>query len=201
MNLKDRPFVIKVQQLKDIVVNPVQNPFSDYEPVRTGEAALTKAIRRWHVTGRWRFSQFIIYLPPQTFQEMDLSKAKEMLHHYLQNQINEHSDHIVLFKKYISRVLINSFLFLGFCLILVSLINNQHLIPHLAPIIRKVLSEGFTVVGWVVLWRPIDLILDRLGELRRKNLIYHKLIEVPLYFKEEHQDLIGPCNKSDRSSA
>lgn len=46
----------------------------------------------------------------------------------------------------------------------------------------KVLTEGFTVIGWVVLWKPVELVINELGQLRRKNKIYQNLLNTSIQF-------------------
>jgi hypothetical protein len=42
------------------------------------------------------------------------------------------------------------------------------------------MEEGLTIIGWVAMWRPIDIYLYRWWPLRRLGRYYRKLAEIPV---------------------
>lgn len=182
MSKAQNNFILKVHKLIDLVVAPSQDPFSDYEPARSGESALLRAIRQWEATGRWDFSFIMIHIPNKKFDEIDCTQISQQFTHYLKGQLAENKEQLYLFKLNLLRILKNAFLFLTLCMVLVSIFANPSFMPSIPPILRKVLTEGFTVIGWVVLWLPVELIINTLGQLRQKNKIYLKLLNAPIRF-------------------
>ncbi|MDR3504179.1 MAG: hypothetical protein P4L79_16545 [Legionella sp.] len=175
--MKELPqnFIVKIHDLIDLVVAPKQNPFSNYEPEYTGKAALPHAIRRWDSAGCKDFSNIIIHLPSQKVEQTDKNKVSKMFYHYIKNRLEENKDNMFLFRRALTRSFRNAIIFLTFCMILVSILNAPSMLPNM-PILRSVLTEGFTVIGWVALWRPVELLLNDLGILRKESTIYHKLL-------------------------
>lgn len=180
-NMQDLPqsFIVKVHELIDLVVAPKQNPFSNYEPECTGKAALPRAIRRWESAGCHNFSKIVIHLPSKKVAETDTNKVSKMFYHYIKNRLEENKDNMFLFRRVLTRSLRNAIVFLSFCMILVSILNAPSILPNM-PILRSVLTEGLTVIGWVALWRPVELLINDLGILRTESNIYHKLLEAEI---------------------
>jgi hypothetical protein len=66
---------------------------------------------------------------------------------------------------------LNGFLFLGVCLLLSGLFASD-LLKIVPGIIWGVQSEGFTIIGWVGLWHPVELLLYDGIPIRQQNEIY-----------------------------
>ncbi len=134
------------------------------------------------MTGCWDFSNIIINLPSKKLNEIDTNQISAKFIHYLRGQLEENMEKMYLFKKNLIRVFRNAFLFLTLCMLLVSIFAHPSFMPNMPQVIRKVLTEGFTVIGWVVLWKPVELVINELGQLKKKNKIYKKLINTPIKF-------------------
>lgn len=174
------PFVIKVHNLIDILVAPAKNPLSNYEPTHRGEAALETSIRRWYLSGRQEISSIDIHLPSEQMKVEDLNVVREKFYRYLQGQLDDNKEDLFLFKKNLFYVFRNAILFLTFCMTLVVIIANESVFPNMPPLMRSVLKEGLTVIGWVSLWRPTELTLSEFGQLKKENLVYKKLLDAPI---------------------
>lgn len=176
--MKESPehFVVKVHDLIDLVMAPKQNPFSDYEPECNGQAALPRAILRWEASGHCDFSKVMIHLPSRKADEIDKNKVSNMFYHYIKNRLEENKDNMFLFRRNLTHAFRNAMIFLTFCMGLVTILNSPSVLPNM-PIFRSVLTEGLTVIGWVALWRPVELVINELGLLRKERFIYEKLLK------------------------
>lgn len=181
MKISQQPFVVKVHELIDLVIPPKQNPFSDYDLKCIGKAALPRAIRNWEASGSSDFSKITIHLPSKKIETMDKEKASDRFYHYIESQLEENNASLSLFRKNLSRAFCNALIFLSCCMGLVTLLNSPSVLPNM-PIIRSVLTEGFTVIGWVALWGPVELLINELGILRQEKWIYQKLFKATLEF-------------------
>jgi hypothetical protein len=176
---KSENFVVKVHELIDLVIAPQQNPFSDYELECNGQAALPRAIIRWESKGCYDFSKIMIHLPIDKAKETDKNIVSKIFYHYITNRLEENKDNMFLFRRNLTHALRNAIIFLSFCMGLVTLLNSPAILPNM-PIFRSVLTEGLTVIGWVALWRPVELLLNDLGLLRKERLIYQKLLKAKI---------------------
>lgn len=181
MKESPRNFIIKVHDLTDLVVAPPQVPFSDYKPECQAKAAILLAIRKWDTEGRYNFSTVSIHLPQNKLQELDKEYACKMLQHYFEEQLEENKESLILFRKNIVRTFRNAIIFLGCCMATVSMINTPTITPPM-PVFRRVLTEGLTVIGWVVFRRPVEFILYDLHVFRTTKTIYQKLLKASIEF-------------------
>ncbi|MGQ3892599.1 hypothetical protein [Legionella sp. CNM-4043-24] len=169
-------FVVKVHDLIDLVVAPKQNPFSDYEPECNGQASLPRAILRWESAGSRDFSTIDIHLPSKKAREADTDHVSNMFYHYMTNRVEENNDKMFLLRRNLSHAFRNALIFLTFCMGLVTLLNSSSFASGM-PVFRSVLTEGLTVIGWVALWRPVELLINDLGLLRKERFIFQKLLK------------------------
>ncbi len=177
---KNQNITIKIHDLKNLFIAPKQNPLSNYECIRSGEAALPRAIRFHDVMGTWDHVKLIIQLPYNKIESMKVDTIHDSLHQYLKGLLEENQFNLFIFRRNAIRIFRNAFLFLAFCMALITIIGNETFLPNMPPFLRTVLVEGFTVVGWVVLWRPLELVLNELGPMKRKKMICQKLLVAPI---------------------
>jgi hypothetical protein len=45
---------------------------------------------------------------------------------------------------------------------------------------QPVLQEGLTIIGWVAMWRPLDIYLYRWWPIRHLGKVYRKLSQMPV---------------------
>lgn len=65
--------------------------------------------------------------------------------------------------------------FLGVC------VSLREFLPLLLPQGRsRILDEGLLIIGWVALWRPVEVFLYDWWPVRRRLLLYRKLACVPV---------------------
>jgi len=66
-------------------------------------------------------------------------------------------------------------LFLGFCLAIIHVF-----LPRGTSTMSDVGREGLTIVGWVAMWRPMEIYLYDWWPLKRRGRIHAKLSEMPV---------------------
>ena len=65
--------------------------------------------------------------------------------------------------------------FLVFCLLARGVANH-----YLDGFLGHVLDEGLLIIGWVALWRPIEIFLYDWWPLRRELLIHRRIERLPV---------------------
>ena len=175
--MQKRNLIIKLKELKDLLIPPTQDLLSDYDYIQSGEAALPRAIQYINPKEFKKLEEIEIYLPSSVVSEDNIEKIRLLIHRYLHFQMEEDNKKMVLFKHNTFRIFRNAILFLIVCMAIVTIIGMETFVPNLPPLMRSVLVEGFTVVGWVVMWRPIELILNQWTALKIETQIYKKLLE------------------------
>lgn len=171
---------IKIRDVKDLFVAPTQDPLSNYEYIQSGEAAFARAIRLLNTEKNKTISTIDICLPDSTIQSITIPELRRMIHYYLHFQLKDNNQNLILFKNDTKRILCNAIIFLFICMAIVTILGIESFIPHLPPLMRSVLVEGFTVIGWVVMWRPIELILNQWTALKIEEKVYKKLLKAEI---------------------
>lgn len=180
MHKLNQNLIVKVKDIKDLFIAPIQDPLSDYEYIQNGETALTYIISYIDPKQSKGLSTISIYIPTASFQEINKEKICRDIHHYLTSQIKENQKKLIIFKHNTTRIFRNAIIFLIICMAIVTVLGLPSFLPNMPPLMRSVLVEGFTVIGWVVMWRPIELILNQWTTFKLENKIYEKLLKATI---------------------
>jgi hypothetical protein len=65
--------------------------------------------------------------------------------------------------------------FLFFCLLIIQLLSTLK-----GGLINTMLSEGFTIIGWVAMWEPINVFLYGWWPIVQKRKIYRKILSMDI---------------------
>jgi hypothetical protein len=68
-------------------------------------------------------------------------------------------------------------IFLAVCLLLSSAIDET---CPFSPFLNRLFSESFLIVGWVAMWRPIELSLCEWWPFRHELRVYERIGKMPL---------------------
>lgn len=120
-----------------------------------------------HATMHGIHSHFPIKVPNGVSKEHLL----EALHEEFEQYMHHANDEYEFTKKRAKRYLVSGFLFLLFCLSL----------GHIARVwivgFGRIVEESTLVAGWVAMWRPIELFLYDLPELRKQKHLYQQILK------------------------
>jgi hypothetical protein len=162
---------VKLQSLNQLFDSMDPAPFHE----RDLDADAAEYILSWaqehHVTTPLRL---VIHLA-QPAEQPDLEPlVAGSIHHYFKYRalLNRRALRHLLRDGWISSLI--GLAFLGACTL-----AAQRLAPQL-PSGGRLIEEGLTIIGWVAMWRPIDIYLYRWWPLRRLGRYYHKLSEIPV---------------------
>ncbi|ANV25349.1 hypothetical protein ATN81_24330 [Agrobacterium pusense] len=75
------------------------------------------------------------------------------------------------------RALLTGSIFLAVCLLLSSVIDET---CPFSPFLNRLFSESFLIVGWVAMWRPIELSLYEWWPFRHELRVYERIGKMPL---------------------
>ncbi|MCC6201429.1 MAG: hypothetical protein IT494_00315 [Gammaproteobacteria bacterium] len=110
--------------------------------------------------------------PPEPAGEIE--RIADSVHHFFayRSTLNRLDLRRLVYEGWISRVI--GLLFLTSCILI------AHTLVRGGSVVSLVLREGLTLVGWVAMWRPLDICLYRWWPIRRLGRIYDKLASVPI---------------------
>jgi len=116
----------------------------------------------------------VVYLPPDYSAKHppDLGTG---IHHYFAYRAEETRRRLRIFFREGRTALIAGVTFLFVCIALrqLALMTTHGLIAEIA-------DEGLYIVGWVAMWRPLELFLYDWRPIRRRERLFAKLAEIPV---------------------
>lgn len=108
----------------------------------------------------------------------DTSVLESAIRHHFAHRAGEAASNLRFLVSNGKRDLVVGFLFLFICGTL-GLLAGQLLPPN----VGKLVQEGFLIIGWVALWRPVDLFLYELRPLRHERDLLGALCNMDVRFE------------------
>jgi len=78
------------------------------------------------------------------------------------------------------KALQNGLIFLAICLLLSTVFEGADFLPEF---LRRFLSEGVIIVGWVSLWHPVEVLLYEWWPPSRENRLYERIRQMDIVLK------------------
>lgn len=166
-----RHIEVKLQSLNQLFDSMDPSPFHERDLDANAAEYILSWAQEHHVNTPLRLVVHLAQPPEQTDFEPLVAGS---VHHYFRYRelLNRRSLRQLLRVGWVSAVIGLSFL--GTCML-----AAQKLAPHL-PGGGRVIEEGLTIIGWVAMWRPIDIYLYGWWPLHRLGRYYQKLSRIPV---------------------
>ncbi len=119
----------------------------------------------------------VIYLPvgPPTGGGPDLVTG---IHHYFSYRAEETRRRLRIFFRDGRIALVVGVTFLFVCIAL-----RQLILMVTKGLIGEIADEGLYIVGWVAMWRPLEIFLYDWRPIRRRQRLFAKLAEIPIVIR------------------
>lgn len=115
--------------------------------------------------------EIVIYVPPSEFsQETELSLKEAIKNHFLYKKVLTEIDLRKLLQRGRRNITI-AVIFLFLCLLMIRLLSTFE-----SGLLKTMLSEGLTIIGWVAMWEPINVFLYGWWPIVQKRNIYEKIL-------------------------
>jgi hypothetical protein len=162
---------IRLRELRQLFNTLDPSPFHERDLDPAAEEYLVSAAREIGV----RPSKLVLHLPAQTTNE-EVAGAVTAIRHYFEYRSRHTRQQLRLLLGRGAISLSIGLVFLVVCLLL------RQLLAGLNDSGTTILSEGLLILGWVAMWRPVEVFLyDWWPELGRRRLfdrITHMQIEI-----------------------
>jgi hypothetical protein len=148
--------VVQVGAIRDLFTAPDTDPLAQHEGEVMGEPALLRVARRLMSERKMSGARTLVVLLPGDKIEAGLAeRARRALVRYCTLKLDDNDAEVRLMRREAGRLLLRGVLILLVCVGVSSLFRSEA-ITFLPPLINNVLGEGFNVIGWVMLWRPVE---------------------------------------------
>lgn len=177
----DNNIVLELSDIRHLIAPPDFNPFSESMEEFLGESSITRIIRRlepgWKL--RRKKMHLTIKLPPDQLKpglKQDVDTAVERFCH---EKIEDNKMKLRNLRWGGLRALPFAFLFLAICLSLGGLIGNG-VLTIIPEGLQSAFGEGFTIIGWVSFWRPVETLLFDPISIWHENEILEYIMDMDI---------------------
>lgn len=165
---------VKLDNIRHLFQKPEFDPFIVQNSSSSGIDQIVSKLKPKSLTRKVRTT---ILLPAHELSENVEQLTSEALHRYCSAKIDRIANDLASLRGQGIRALQRGLVFLAVCLVVSTLFDGLENLPGL---LRRFLSEGFLIAGWVSLWHPIELLLYDWGPYWRKKQIYERIEDMEL---------------------
>ena len=178
---KDYEITVHLDNIQDLFAVPAGDHFSENLRFVSGVEFIKSELKpeMWKQEARTRAT---IFLPKEAIEHDTAAKIKDALNRYCQFKVRQNKKTIVALRGDALRALLLGILFLASGDFLSAFLAGTTFLPRFFD---TLLSDGFNIAFWVMLWRPVDFFLFDLSAYRRENKIYKCMMEMEIVVSEE----------------
>jgi hypothetical protein len=166
--------------LVEIRLREVRQMFHTLDPAPFHEKDLDEAAERYLVdacreVGMRNPVRIVIHLPPGEAESADARALPDAVHHYFDYRQRQLRIDLLQLLRYGAVSLVIGLAFLGGCLLL-----RRALLARTPAFDPSILREGLLILGWVAMWRPIEVFLYDWWPLVRRRGLLQRLAALPI---------------------
>ena len=166
--------------LIEIRLHTVAQLFNTLDPAPFREKDIERAAEDYIVGAADDFPlrtpiKLVFYLPADQIGTPDAGAIADAIHHYF--------DYNFMAERRRLRAILREgrvSLLIGLAFLFGCVTIRQLLLTLGSGTFEHMLAEGFLIVGWVAMWRPIDTFVFGWWPIRHRCRIYKKLSEIPI---------------------
>lgn len=166
----------------ELKINQLQQLFSSHDPSPFRERDLDDDAVEYIMESLKEIKflspvKLVIHLPEEEIKETTQVETSAAIHNYF-------SYEEVLTQKKIKTLFSQGQLFLSIGLLFLStcIYSSYHILNVADTVLMHILGEGLNIIGWVAMWKPVEILLYDWRPLSKLRKLYQKLmvIEVQL---------------------
>jgi hypothetical protein len=179
--------VVQVGEIRDLFTAPDTDPLAQHEGEVMGEPALLRIARRLMSQRKMTGARTLVVLLPRDKIEPGLAeRARMALVRYCTLKLEDNDDQLRLMRREAGRQLLRGVLILLVC-VGVSSVFRSETISFLPPLINNALGEGFNVIGWVMLWLPVESYFFNPIPIRTSSAVHRFLKTLQIEVRPQSQ--------------
>jgi hypothetical protein len=187
----DPELVVQVGDIRHLFTAPDTDPLAQHEGEVMGEAALLRVVRKLMATRRMSGARKLVVLLPADKIEPGLDeRARAALVRYCTLKIEDNEAQLGLGRREAGRLLARGALILMVCVGLSSVFRSESF-TLLPPLLSNALGEGFNVIGWVMMWRPVEAYVFNPIPMRTSISVHRFLKSLQIEIRPQSQGSHG----------
>jgi len=185
MAVENHELVVQVAEISDLFTAPDTDRLAQYEGEVMGEPALLRVVRRLMAARKIDDSaRLVVLLPADKIEPGLAERARAALTRYCTLKLEDNDAQLRITRREAARLLLRGLLILAICVALSSLFRSDA-ITFLPPFLKNTLGEGFNVIGWVMLWRPVEAYFFEPLPIRRSSAVHRFLSSLHLEIRPQ----------------
>lgn len=185
-NASTDALVVEVEDIRHLFVAPDIDPLALHENEVMGEPALLRLVR--HLMAERNMSgarKLVVLLPADKIAPGLTERVGAALVRYCSLKLEDNDAQLRLMRRQAGRLLLRGILILLVCMGLSSLFNSE-VITFLPPLVNSTLGEGFNVIGWVMLWAPVEAYFFDPLPVRTSSAAHRFLKSLQIEIRPQH---------------
>ena len=171
---------IRLRELRQLFHHLDPAPFHEKDLDPAAEAYIEDAVRE---IGLRRPCRLVVHLPAAERESEDARTLPEAFRHYFEYRARQAQ---VEFRRLLGRGVASLLIGLAFMFACLSLRRWLAVVGNDA-----VLAEGLLLIGWVALWRPVEIFLYDWWPIRRQQRRFEFIAQMPVEIRSEGGSSIG----------
>lgn len=177
----DYEITVHLDNTEDLFVAPATDPFSENLRFVSGIEFLKSEFKPEMLKPGAR-TRTTIFLPKEAIEHNLVGKIKDALNRYCQFKVLQNEKAIAALRRDALKALFLGILFLACGDFLSEILSGMTSSPRF---LNTLVSDGFSIAFWVMLWRPVDFFIFDLSAYGRENKIYKCMMEMEIIVSEE----------------
>ena len=152
------------------------SPFHERDLDEDAEAYIIDSVDEFPLQKRLRL---VIHLPADQLSAGNAPDLPQAIHNYFAYRLQESRRRLKLFFRDGRAALLIGLIFLFVCIVL-----REFAFAFGRGAVAEIAGEGLLIVGWVAMWRPLEIFLYDWRPIRRRCQVFAKLSEIPVIVRE-----------------
>lgn len=166
--------------LIDISLNTVQQLFNSFDPSpfhekdldADAEEYIVGAVREFHIATPLKL---VFHFPPEELAAAQAADLGRSIHGYFGYRAEATRRDLRFLLRHGRFTLGIGLSFLALCLAVRALFFHES-----TATVDLIAAEGLVIIGWVAMWRPLEIFLYEWWPLRRRARVFDKLAALPV---------------------
>ena len=165
---------IRLRELRQLFNHLDPAPFHEKDLDPAAEAYIEDAVRE---IGLRQPCKLVVHLPAAERQSEDARTLPEAFAHYFEYRARQRA---VELRRLLGRGMASLFIGLAFMFACISLRRWLAVVGN-----NGVIAEGLLLIGWVALWRPVEIFLYDWWPIRRQQRRFEFIAQMPVEIRSE----------------
>ena len=161
------PVTLTLPNMGSLFVAPTIDPLSEHPSVQLGEPGIDTLLRRWKTDGN-QPGTIRLVVPETEIGPTTEANANLALHRWCAAQRDRLAKERQLLVRVGKRSLRIGLIALAASFMLANLVGSTAF-NFLPNVLQTTLSEGFVIIGWVVMWNPLDVLVFEPIAMRKRD--------------------------------